>query len=108
MSVISACSRIKYCIIDNPDIKTSHGPPLAPQSSQSVLELNSEGNIEPVWPGVSAGNLGQEGDSSSEPCALLADGESFAHSHALWFCDRKLPTAGFTAGEILCLVGSRL
>ena len=52
--------------------------------------------------GMTAGNLGQEGDSS-EPCALLADGKSFAHSHALWFCDRKLPTAGFTAGEIwLC------
>ena len=41
---------------------------------------------------MTAGNPGQEGDSS-EPCALLADGESFAHSHALWFCDRKLPTA---------------
>ena len=52
---------------------------------------------------VSAGNLGQEGDSS-EPRAPAADGESFAHSHALWFCDRKLPTAGFTAGEIWCLL----
>ena len=41
---------------------------------------------------MSAGNLGQEGDSS-ELRALAADGESFAHSHALWFSDRKLPTA---------------
>ena len=56
---------------------------------------------------MTAGNPGQEGDSS-EPCALLADGKSFAHSHALWFCDRKLPTAGFTAGEIWCLVDSKL
>ena len=52
---------------------------------------------------MSAGNLGQEGDSS-ELRALAADGESFAHSHALWFSDRKLPTGGFAGGEIWCLV----
>ena len=77
------------------------------RSSQSVPTFTFtsppiKGNAES---GMTAGNPGQEGDSS-EPCALLADGKSFAHSHALWFCDRKLPTAGFTAGEIWCLVGS--
>ena len=39
---------------------------------------------------------------------VLPHGESFAHSHALWFCDRKLPTAGGTAGEIWCFVDSEL
>ena len=55
MSVISACSRIKYCIIDNPDIKTWHGPPLSAVTKRSNIYIfllsspqspASEGNTE--------------------------------------------------------------
>ena len=55
---------------------------------------------------MTGGNLGQEGDSSSEPCALLADGESIGSFARSVVCDRKLPTAGFTAGEIWCVLGA--
>lgn len=120
LSVISACARIKYCIIDNPDIKTWHGPPLsglpavAAGSSQSVptfpfyfssLHLARQGKHW-AWPGMSAGNLGQEGDSS-EPCALLGARWiicSFARSVVLWpetahcrlYCGRNLVSGGFS------------
>ena len=111
MSVISACSRIKYCIIDNPDIKTWHDLPRQ-VSSQSPVTKRS--NIYILLLHLSRETLSlawleailDRKETAVNP--VLPHGESFAHSHALWFCDRKLPTAGGTAGEIWCFVDSEL
>ena len=111
MSVISACSRIKYCIIDNPDIKTWHGPPLSAVTKRSniyIFLLSS-----PQSP-ASEGN--------TECLQAIWDRKETAVNSVLWrrtvnhllirtlcgLVTGNCPlTAGFTGGEIWCLVESQ-
>ena len=113
MSVISAGSRIKYCIIDNPDIKTSHGPPLAPQSSQSsqsaptftfwLLQLNIKGNTESGWRVCRQSWTGRRQQWTLCSAGRLWIICSFARSVVLWpetahcrlYCGRNLVFGGF-------------